>query len=984
MTPEQILETYRDLFVQQNFLWIVLMPLLWGIAKFFHATIVVLEDGLDKILTFNGFFENEGFKSIMDVVMPIAMALFAIALIYVGYLIMSGKGIKKSDIVTNAILASCLMIGIPYITTTLNGLSTDFVQAGRDAGTTTQNEKLGTQIVATNTFDLLHMARKTGWKKDEETFLNNNITTDNFYKKDFTGVINASEEKKGIEEAGDYNYKLTGDERNVFAKKIMDKEDGSTDLVEIKPADFPFIGQVSFLNSWYYRYHANFFTMYMQFIVVCFVLIFAMFKAITLMMEIAFLNIIAPWIAATDLTTGQKMKQLVTNLIMAFATIGILMFVIKLYMLAMTYISTLGWSPWLVAIAMLALGKFVLDGPEEAKRLLGIDVGVKDGYQALMGTLAAGGAVVGAGKMLSGKAKGMKESLQEMRDKKEKSEGLAGKIGERGANAINKMAGTAGEISEVGLKGFATNATKEGIEKSKDALNSKLDSVKSAVTSNSATEAFNEGKEKAKQYSSSSSESVTTGTTPDSRNAINKVMEDNGNMMSTAERTVLEKVVRDEAPLTNGERQILERLSGSASISEADRDSIRNVLEQTAGQTLGRGDSTAIENILTQRAGDLSTEDRTALERLIQQPGSVTAEDRTAIERMLRDPGNSLTSQDRTAIERVLHQDSGQMNAQDRTAIERVISQNAGNISAEDRTAMERIISQGGVQTAQDRTAVERVLSQTSGNLTAQDRTAMERLIQQPTAGTSTADRTAIERVISQNAGNISAQDRTAMERIISNPTQATAQDRTAFERVLTQHSGNMTASQRTAFENINQMMGTPLNSTSSGNVTQSVNQVTGTQIPSSGGTPVNRSINEVQGSTVSGSHNSGLKRVDEVFGNKVSDNNKQPVTVRVNETASSTIRNNNSAMNRTVNETKGSSIGGSQSPLNRTVNETKGSGIGGSQSPLNRPVNETKGSSIGTDRVTVNRTVNEVKGTSVESTKNLKSFDEMMGKKNR
>ncbi|MFC6118378.1 pLS20_p028 family conjugation system transmembrane protein [Macrococcoides bohemicum] len=992
---EQILDQFDYLFTQQNFLWMVLMPLLWGIVKVFHTTVSALEGGLDTILTFNGFFENEGLNNIMNTVNPIAMALFAISIAYIGYMIMTGKNLNRQGVFTNVLLAIGFILGFSYLTSTLNDLSTDLVNAGKQAGVKGENQKLATQIVATNTTDLLYMERKAKWQENKDTFINNDITEKTFPYKDFTGVINASKEKEGVEEAGDYDYKLSSEEKKIFANKLVDKEDGSRELQEIKPADFPFIGQVSFLNQWYYRYHANFLPMFIQFGVVAFVLIFSMFKTMLLMLEIAFQKIIAPWVVATDLTTGQKMKQLFNNLVLNYASIGILMFVIKIYMLAMTYISTLGWNPWIVSIAMIALGKFVIDGPEEAKRLLGIDVGVKDGYQALMGSLAVAGAGLGLAKGTAGLAKGGAGKLAEWREKRDQVDdkgnkirkpGMAERIGKAGSEGIYSMAGIAGEMSEVGTKGYAVNATKEGIQKSKEALSSKIESAMEAVKTpgSNVSEAFEEGKAKATSYAVASAEAM-TGTTPESRNAINKVLNDNEGALTPSERTVLEKVVRGGEDLTPSERTILERLSGTSVLSDADRDAVRTVTEQlnTTG-TASTEDKMAVHRILEEKSGDLAPQDRTAIERLMQEPGNLTTEDRTAIERVIEDKSNSLSaedrtalervlrqdlgsqpvSQDRTAMERIIHQDSGNtMTPQDRTAIERVLHQDSNNLGDKDRQVLERVMQQNGVATPQDRTAIERIIQDKGNNLSSQDRTAMERLITQPSTNIGNEDKTAIQRLISQPDSNVSSQDRTAIERVISNPTSATAQDKVAFERVMQQQSGNMNNSQKVAFERVNQTLGNQIHSTGN-NINQSVNQTQGTTIGGNN-SPLNRAVNETQGTSVGGNNSPLTRAVNETQGTSVGGNNS-PLTRAVNETQGTSVGGNNSPLNRAVNETQGTSVGGNNSPLNRAVNETQGTSVGGNNSPLTRAVNETQGTSVGGNNSPLNRAVNETQGTSV------------------
>lgn len=812
MSYEDILETYKELFVQQDWVWMILFKVLWGMVLFCHATIAILEKGLDKMLTFNGFFESEAMDGVNDVVMPIAMALFTMSLIWIGYLIMSGRGIKKGDVFMNVLLAFGLILGIPYLTTELNNISTELVQAGKDAGSgeTLKSETFATQIVAMNTVDLLYLSREMDWELNKETYINNDISNSNIKYKDFSGLVNPSN-KDGIKEAGDRYYNLDEKEKNVFSHKLIDSEDGNISFEKIEPAEFKFIGQVGFLNKWYYRYNANFFTMFIQFGVLGFVLIFAMFKTMLLMMEIAFQKLIAPWIAATDITTGQKMKTFMNDFVMNYAAIGILAFVMKLYLLAMQYITTLGWNPWIISVAMIALGKFVIDGPETAKRLLGIDVGVQDGYKALMGSLAAGGAMIGAGKMLGKGVSSAKDGVNNLREKQADPnyKGLAERFGGKTADAIKGMTREAGELSSAGVGGYVSNKSNEAMTKMKTGITDTAEAVKSSIIDNGLTESFAEGKANAQAYADSTSTSKAMPSAM--QKAVSQVVDNNSGLLTTGERNVLEKVIRGDSGLSDDERNVIERLSNSGSLSENDRDILRNVLTQTsnAGQL---EDQTAVQRYLTESGNNLNSEDKIALERLIRDPSNVSAEDRLAIERVLSNDNSNLKAEDRLAIERLLQTGNSGVTASDRTAIENVLS-NDNQLSTNDRQVMERVLSNPSEATSQDRQAFERVISQNTGSMNQEQRTAFQNVHQQMNGTIAPDVKPAIQSFIQNQGLSMSNGDRQVMERVISNPSQATNQDKQVFERVVSQNTGNMNQEQRTAFQQVNQQLGSTVSS---------------------------------------------------------------------------------------------------------------------------------------------------------------------------
>ncbi|EUJ16591.1 hypothetical protein [Listeria aquatica] len=112
--------------------------------------------------------------------------------------------------------------------------------------------------------------------------------------------------------------------------------------------------------------------------------------------ELGIKGTIGPFITATDISTGQRIKNLLVDIIGAYVKIVVLVFMIQLYRVFMTWTQTLDFSSSLtenlVIKCLICVGAFfaVLQGSGSVQRLLGIDVSQGFGQQALMGTLAGG------------------------------------------------------------------------------------------------------------------------------------------------------------------------------------------------------------------------------------------------------------------------------------------------------------------------------------------------------------------------------------------------------------------------------------------------------------------------------------------------------------------------------------------------------------------------------------------------------------------
>src|SRR5699024_5660167 len=62
-----------------------------------------LENGVDKILKLNHFYEHTGVKSLMDLLTPYVMGLFLVSLIVLGYKFMWNKIDKRGEVLTNVL-----------------------------------------------------------------------------------------------------------------------------------------------------------------------------------------------------------------------------------------------------------------------------------------------------------------------------------------------------------------------------------------------------------------------------------------------------------------------------------------------------------------------------------------------------------------------------------------------------------------------------------------------------------------------------------------------------------------------------------------------------------------------------------------------------------------------------------------------------------------------------------------------------------------
>ena len=122
-------------------------------------------------------------------------------------------------------------------------------------------------------------------------------------------------------------------------------------------------------------------------------LFFAGFKIVSLLFDLAFNQVIAPVIFATDLQGSGRTKKMIENIVSTYLVFIIILVLVKLYldinMWAMTALTDME-DIVIKIIILIGTAKCVIDGPDIIVKLLGVDAGVKSGAAAMLGIQSAG------------------------------------------------------------------------------------------------------------------------------------------------------------------------------------------------------------------------------------------------------------------------------------------------------------------------------------------------------------------------------------------------------------------------------------------------------------------------------------------------------------------------------------------------------------------------------------------------------------------
>lgn len=351
----RILLEYEDLFTQSNIFQFIMRFLGWGIIKGLSFIVDSAQGSLEKAMEMLNFFDSEAVTNIIGKVTPFAGIFIVVSLLYIGYnLMLNRKKFDRSKIPLNIIIAIIIVVLLPTVMTELGKIT----KYGFKLFTTEQTT-LSNEIISNNIKDL--------YLYDLDNFRNKNIHPTNYINKDNIKKIDPTEEI---------------DRSNVKNKKVFQNE--------VKPA----IGKGEFelnrINGWfkmdseYYRWDINFFTIMFTLLISGVVIIFTIVKFIKLSAELAFSKIFTIGGAFADIAHGQKTKQMLMHILGLYIAIMATGLTLNLYIVATGYMSNRvgGFTSILVN---LALALFVIDGPNLLEKVFGVDAGLSSGLRLLMG-----------------------------------------------------------------------------------------------------------------------------------------------------------------------------------------------------------------------------------------------------------------------------------------------------------------------------------------------------------------------------------------------------------------------------------------------------------------------------------------------------------------------------------------------------------------------------------------------------------------------
>ena len=523
MNYEEILLNYAKYFQQSDVVESAIRTVGWKLILLLRGICDACQsvwEAVFRVLSFTQVISEK-----LGTYYPIWNAIFLVTILAVGTVFLYSE--RRPPFLKNLIITMAVVMLLPggvQLGVQLLGIEQNvFMANGTSVADTT---------VISNTTDLLYL-KQNGW-----TFESPNC---------FTGeTIKYIDQNEQVEKKTDKVFKYY---------MIVDESSGKVKYKEIKKGFF------GFLTPLYYRYSINFMAIIGELIVNILVLIFASYRLFRLIWDMIYGEILA-YIFSGDVMSGEKTFWSVSIMIWGFAIWREFeLWVAKEY--SNNFVRIL-----LIAFAGIAM----IDGPDIVERVLGIDVGMKDGLMKTIGAmhlLQAGLGATGVGKAAAKAASKVKEESLNPGGKEEQ---------ERLSKGAKEPPGGAGNAGNSSSSGATQNRRQEPPGSAERQSSGSKHAGQESAESTKAAEAASQGNAASQEHTASSGQepNAASGTSAgDTQSAGNPASEGTEHGVSSTEipggASTAEKVAGGEMPY------------GTAQEGKSDNQSKKQATPQQAG-----------------------------------------------------------------------------------------------------------------------------------------------------------------------------------------------------------------------------------------------------------------------------------------------------------------------------------------------------------------------------------------------------------------
>ncbi|MGG8397095.1 pLS20_p028 family conjugation system transmembrane protein, partial [Bacillus cereus] len=372
--------------------------------------ISALEDIIPKTFSLLGLLEDAGLNNFASsMIKGMFWAILVLVIAWLGIkTIIYHKPPHFKTVGVNIVVMVGLLAGLNELMADMQKISENFYEGVTKDGKMEDNS-LAFNLVKHNTADLVYLSQtgfdpikngnsKEAVSKDDsgKNSLNKkmylNASLGDLLTPDMVGKL----EGKAVEETKFLAYRVTND----GVSEALEKIDGS--FFDPFSDIFP---------SGYIRYPMNFFTIFWGLIALGIAYLYTIFVFVMTIFEIGMKKIIAPFVFVTDLESGQKTKMVLQDIMNGFLVFAFTGLSLRFYIIAVNYLSDVDINGFLYIVSMICLTTALIKGSESILKYFGIDVGLKEGKNNLMGALGTLSSANAARKGLTNMGRSVKDKL---------------------------------------------------------------------------------------------------------------------------------------------------------------------------------------------------------------------------------------------------------------------------------------------------------------------------------------------------------------------------------------------------------------------------------------------------------------------------------------------------------------------------------------------------------------------------------------------
>lgn len=380
MTEQQIIDilnTWQTEFAVADILTSFLRRLGFLIAKGIANLAAELEN-LAKTMyaLFPDLIADAGLSEFIAEAKPLLTVLLALAIMATGYIIIVKKE-GKSNVLQSFLIIFLVLSVMPMMSTKLATLTSGSAEGIFNI--TEEGSCAAYDIIDDNITDLYMLM-------EEDLITSSESEHEKIIKSGSKNVISPTKASVSRVKAAstlDYDENSFGDYDKLVKNELDISASGSEYLTKMNGGIF------DASHDYYYRYHINWLVMLTSLIAMFVTLLLTSIRLAKMLWEITLSMFIAPFVAVTDVTTGQRIKELLRNILSLCAVMGIISVILGVYNMGMSILSSwqssgkIGSIVYLVLLVSLA--SITIEGPDIVQRIYGISAGGKGPLSMLSG-----------------------------------------------------------------------------------------------------------------------------------------------------------------------------------------------------------------------------------------------------------------------------------------------------------------------------------------------------------------------------------------------------------------------------------------------------------------------------------------------------------------------------------------------------------------------------------------------------------------------